>query len=335
MRRRKYKYTYSKMAKRKPYRDYHTRPYKGNPYSTGRKRKGYFSSWRNKLGLLALLAVLTAWAWLILYSPYLEIKNIKIYGTKEIPVNAVETLVQSQLNSPRYLIFKQKNIFLFDEVKLEQRIRESFKLEDVKLEKKLWDTLRIQIYENKAVLVYQEGEHYYNVDKKGIVLKEIKLKGIEEGLIPIEKYIEPPQEPEPAEGEEKTTEDEDLEGDETGDSPEAEEIEEVEVPPIPIKLWQDEEQILSEEMTQFIMQTNIELKDNNLPITTFAIPDFEGREVRILMTEGWQAYLDIDDDPEDQIKHLDLVLKQKIKTDREHLDYVDLRFGERVVYKLR
>ena len=183
--------------------------------------------------------------------------------------------------------------------------------------------------------MYQEGEHYYNVDKKGIVLKEIKLKGIEEGLIPIEKYIEPPQEPEPAEGEEKTTEDEDLEGDETGDSPEAEEIEEVEVPPIPIKLWQDEEQILSEEMTQFIMQTNIELKDNNLPITTFAIPDFEGREVRILMTEGWQAYLDIDDDPEDQIKHLDLVLKQKIKTDREHLDYVDLRFGERVVYKLR
>jgi hypothetical protein len=55
-------------------------------------------------------------------------------------------------------------------------------------------------------------------------------------------------------------------------------------------------------------------------------------EVTMVTTQGWKVYFKIDTDPEYQAKLLETILGQKI-TNRSKLEYIDLRFGERVFYR--
>lgn len=54
--------------------------------------------------------------------------------------------------------------------------------------------------------------------------------------------------------------------------------------------------------------------------------------VRAKTKDKWEIYLRVDDSPETQIARLVTLLKQK-NPDRSKLQYVDLRFGDQVIYK--
>lgn len=61
------------------------------------------------------------------------------------------------------------------------------------------------------------------------------------------------------------------------------------------------------------------------------IPD----EARAVTAAGFKIWLKLDDDIENTAKVLKTVLDEEIKDNREDLEYIDARFGNKVFYKLR
>ncbi len=59
-------------------------------------------------------------------------------------------------------------------------------------------------------------------------------------------------------------------------------------------------------------------------------------DITVRINEGWDIYFDTVVPVEDQLANLDLTLRHTIPPDtRKNLNYIDLRFGEKVYYKYR
>ena len=59
----------------------------------------------------------------------------------------------------------------------------------------------------------------------------------------------------------------------------------------------------------------------------------DGTNWRLVTSEGWQIVVDPTADLSAQVENLNQVLVNAIKGQRPHLQYVDVRFGNRVYYK--
>lgn len=70
------------------------------------------------------------------------------------------------------------------------------------------------------------------------------------------------------------------------------------------------------------------------PFISITIGEPSPEAVTFITQEGWGLYLNLTDDPEAQFERLRVLLTLKIKPEkRKKLQYIDLRFGERVYYK--
>ncbi|MDO8581923.1 MAG: hypothetical protein Q7S16_03535 [bacterium] len=70
------------------------------------------------------------------------------------------------------------------------------------------------------------------------------------------------------------------------------------------------------------------------PFTSIIIGEPSPEAVTFSVQEGWALYLNLTDDPKAQFERLRVLLTLKIKPEkRKKLQYIDLRFGERVYYK--
>jgi hypothetical protein len=75
------------------------------------------------------------------------------------------------------------------------------------------------------------------------------------------------------------------------------------------------------------------LKENGFDISKIILKDAGIREV--YLKEGWYILLNDKNEPDQTFSNLELVLDQEIKEKRPKLDYIDLRFGKKVFYKLK
>ncbi len=59
------------------------------------------------------------------------------------------------------------------------------------------------------------------------------------------------------------------------------------------------------------------------------------REIRLVTADGFKLYMNREDDFENVFRVLKTVMDEEIKEKRPRLDYIDLRFGNKVFYKLQ
>ncbi len=59
------------------------------------------------------------------------------------------------------------------------------------------------------------------------------------------------------------------------------------------------------------------------------------KEIRVVAPEGYRIYFDRESDLQNAFRVLKTVLAEEIKDKRARLDYIDLRFGNKVFYKLK
>lgn len=90
------------------------------------------------------------------------------------------------------------------------------------------------------------------------------------------------------------------------------------------------DQIVSEKMVDFIIRLDSAVKNRQLAIFGYEQQGVD--RVDLVAKEGWRAYFDINSDPVIALENLMLVLQQKV-SDRHKLQYVDLRFGDKVYFK--
>lgn len=88
--------------------------------------------------------------------------------------------------------------------------------------------------------------------------------------------------------------------------------------------------IVSEKMVSYILQLNEKIKALGIEINGFENEEEFG--AILVAKAGWRAKFDINSDLDLAIENMQIVLKEKIK-DLNNLQYIDLRFGNKVFYK--
>ena len=91
--------------------------------------------------------------------------------------------------------------------------------------------------------------------------------------------------------------------------------------------------VIAGDQLNFIVILNDRLVQSaDFDISHYNLANAKARDITLVVKEGWEAYFTFDDSAENQVELLLSVLQQKIKNRRD-LEYVDLRFGEKVFYK--
>lgn len=280
-------------------RDYSTKNYR-NPFfrRKNKTKKRRVFSW---LLLLVILAIIIYW---LFFSQFFIIKNIEVSGNKNIAAAEIINITNEQLPKRRFLLFKQNNIFILNKSQLAEKILAQYILEKIKIKRQFPDKIKIELFEKLSSIVWLTGGAAYYVDLAGTVTGRVTDQQIDQaqvGTIDILRHKIISQN---------------------------------------LPLVYDTEnrgvvvgqKVGSQKIIDFIVNliTNLPKRIN----FEIAYYDFntQSREVAAVTNEGWQAKFGLDSNLDAQLDNLALLLQEKIKNPRE-LDYIDLRFGERVFYK--
>lgn len=285
-------------------RDFHRKNYR-NPFfkksgfrNLKDRRENKIKLWRKKIALFFLLATILGWVWFLFYSPYFKIKKVEIFGLERIEKSKIKAIVDSQISGQRFLIFQQSNIFIFDKKSLSENINAKYFLNSLTIKKDLPSTLIIQIKEKTSKLIWATNNKNYYLDLSGTVISEVSsvsTVGTEELPMEVKSTGLP------------TIYDESNREAAIG------------------------EKVLSEEQVLAVVELSLKISQfADVEIDSYKLTN--EKELRAVAKEGWYI-LFTDSNIENQLKKLDLILKEKIKDQRKNLEYIDLRFEDRVYYK--
>lgn len=96
------------------------------------------------------------------------------------------------------------------------------------------------------------------------------------------------------------------------------------------------DKVIEPKMAEFLLLTKKLLQEkNNLNLAYFEINNYPPIDIWAITSENWKIIFDINRAPENQVEALRLVLEEKIKDQRNALEYIDLRVENRVYYKTK
>lgn len=243
--------------------------------------------WRKKIVLFFLLATIFGWIWFLFYSPYFKIEKIEILGLEKIDKNEIKAIVDWQISRPRFLIFRQENLFLFNKEDLSKNIKTKYIFDNLTIEKNSPNSLIIRLKEKASKIIWIANNKNYNVDLEGTAVSETSTSNSEIAL-PI-VYDESNKE---------------------------------------VVIG---EKLLGKEQVQAVCELSEKISQiANVEIVFYKITT--EKELRAVTKEGWYILFN-GKDVESQLLKLNLILKEKIKDQRKNLEYIDLRFEDRVYYK--
>ena len=90
------------------------------------------------------------------------------------------------------------------------------------------------------------------------------------------------------------------------------------------------DQIISQTIVNFILEVDNQLK--NAPFDVQGYEEREEKEINLVVRGGWRVYMDTNTEADKIVKNLLLVYNEEIKN-ADNLEYIDLRFGNKVFYK--
>jgi hypothetical protein len=147
-----------------------------NPYKRVSARKKLNIPYKT----IASVTVFIAWIGVMLYTPYFQITKTEYHGLKIIKHDEIDSFVrQNFLNRGRF--WPEDTYFLVSANSIEKKLDETFALNNVTVEKVFPSTLKITLEEKISSIIYDNGSGYFLLDGSGAVLKKILLSGAGEG----------------------------------------------------------------------------------------------------------------------------------------------------------
>jgi len=260
---------------------------------------------RTGLFLLFILA-LGALIYFAIFSDFFQLKEVQIKGNEKIKtqdiLNVVEPKAEKSIRVASTKIFFSKSLLLIGSQNIQQELLSRFpEIGTVYVEKKIPRTLIVEVHEREpfAEICQPSGECFI-VDHIGVAFEKSAILKEEESL----------------------------------------EINVLEVRKRGLTLWLEDQ--IEAHLGQLIMRPDylrsIDIAYKNLeqgmdlPIEKIT---FSGDDrVNIKTEQGFRIYFSMERSMEDQLFNLGLVLEEKISAkDLIGLEYIDLRFGNRVYYK--
>lgn len=123
--------------------------------------------------------------WAVLFSPWLQIKNIEVIGTDPEKSALILDSAWMQTRNYSYLILPQKNILLFDDKELINHVSSNTQIKNLKVNKKLPNNLIISFDKKDYAVVWKEGGGKYFLDNTGAVISEASDQDIYDKKLPI------------------------------------------------------------------------------------------------------------------------------------------------------
>ncbi len=111
--------------------------------------------------------------WFLFYSNYFAIKTIEGRGAGRIDPRNIEKIAWSQISDSDFILWQQKNIFIFNKKELIKTLNLKFSFNDIIITKKLPDKIIIKFDEKQYSLVWLEKGIYYYIDAHGYVVDRI------------------------------------------------------------------------------------------------------------------------------------------------------------------
>lgn len=263
------------------------------------EKKEFISETGSRFIFRLLLAVFFGVSiYILFFSPYLRITDIKIEGLQEISQEQVSGNTQSFLGEKYFNIVPKNNFIFISQKNIASLLTKDFKkIRSVSVTKKFPNSINIKIEERQAMLVWCSGENCFLIDESGVAYNVADFNSpeiLQNHLIRI--------------------------NDQSNRS---------------VSLG---EKIMEQEYEQYALKIKNALKDINQETQEeiYATPSNMAEEIRVPMQKGFQIYFSSQYSLEKAVRSLDAVLKKEIpENEWEKLEYIDLRSEGKVFYKFK
>jgi hypothetical protein len=122
--------------------------------------------------VLAAIILLMALIWFFFASPVWRFKQIIVNGLTRASSQKAEEIIRQQADNRRLLMFKQANIFLFDQEDASEQIKNEYNLVNVAIKKKIPGTLIVTVQERPYAFIFQEGDNLFHASADAYIIRE-------------------------------------------------------------------------------------------------------------------------------------------------------------------
>ncbi|MDD5251248.1 MAG: hypothetical protein PHT12_01270 [Patescibacteria group bacterium] len=320
----------------------------GNPLFATRRSRARPTNW-HLIGIIFMvalpLAAMVTSAGYVVWGPWFRIQTPVITGATPDTSEAIHVLLSARLADRRFGLLPENSLFVFNRSEFIKDLGDRFLFDALKVSLHWPNRLTIDVKEKDVMAVFLSGGRFYALDDDGRVIRDLYVKELARlGELPpgypnaMSKVsgvalVEVPN-PAPTNAE-------------NGAAPPATsgDATTVAASPYPIVLdgtpadSQKEFRVGDSAMPRAALLVARQAGARwpasvSVPIRWYTIRD-AGETLEVMTGEGWRAIFGVSLPFDAQLARLALVLKDKIGSDSSRLDYVDLRYNERIFYKLR
>ncbi|MFA4830711.1 MAG: FtsQ-type POTRA domain-containing protein [Patescibacteria group bacterium] len=303
-------------------KDFDWRPRKRNPYA---KDGGIDWPRRIKLGLI--IATSLAIGLLVVYHPFFQINEFNITGLQRIDSNEFRDALEGMIDYRKFFILPAKSYILADVSGVRDMILSRFPVETAIVQKVFPKRLNVAVQEKISTIIYDNGKQYSYLGAEGKIVEIIRNVGEDEWVVNKQNVTTTL-----ADGTIKISE---------------EEIGRYHLPPVkdiisemgdyPIvydaraKEGAVNDAMLRPETARGIIEW-FNLIDKRTDILIgYILLENELGDALIKTEEGWEMLIKLNWRIEEQFEDLQYVLREKAT--RTNLNYIDLRYKDRVYWQ--
>jgi cell division septal protein FtsQ len=237
-------------------------------------------------------------AYVLFFSPFLEIKKVYLEGTIELNHEDVNSKINEVLAKKTLNLISRNNFILFPYSKIKSELLGGFKkISNVKIEKVFPDLIKVKITERKSLLIWCSAGQCFIIDENGYAYTGADFESEEIKQNNLLSII-----------------------DNSGKS---------------VIIG---EKILNDNYTKFAISLKDELdRETGIKVNSeYHTGSKMADEVKVKTGEGWEIYFSAVLPIEDSIRTLKTFLDKEIdQGERSKLEYVDLRAENRAYYKFK
>ncbi len=282
-------------------RDYQRKSFK-NPFFP---KKG---TAKKKIKIFFFIVFFVFFAFSLYYlniTDFLKIKNIEISGNEKISSKQIRYAVENQMTQHRWLIFKQHNVLFFNKSRLKKELENNYALEKIRIEKSLFSGIKVEVKEKTFSAIMSCLNSYYYLDYSGIAVKKIDFSDVVIQQQENNTEVIRPQ---------------------------------INLGEYPLIYNQNNEEIkigeaaTSNKIIELILNLNEEFENADFSISHYEIANSYAKDITLVTKEGFKVNFSTEKQASDQAELLSYILDQKVEN-RDKLQYIDLRFEEKIFYK--
>lgn len=150
-------------------RNYHSNTLKKDSKKKSNSKTNF--SWK-KFFKIVFILIIIAGVFFLLRNPKLQVNDIKVSGVEVIDAQDLKSKVTDLMTGKYLWLIPRSSIFLVQERKLEENIRNDFpRIENITIKRSSFHTLAIEIKEFDAAYIWctRESTDCYFMDKTGVV----------------------------------------------------------------------------------------------------------------------------------------------------------------------